>query len=1102
MAFQYPEIKTFKGLRLQRNSFTAPDGALEIAKNVVIPSDDVITRCRGYYTYFTPTGVTLNRLFTFQDKLLAAYETQLRYYTDTGSSPNYTGSEGTITPDTGVTVSINGDDDNTVARAIESNGNFYMTSDNGMLKLTAYNGTLFKAGAPQGLDMQARFIVGSNATWFLGAADGSTAITSGSLIVGYRVVFGYQDANDNLILGAPSDIITVTNTAVTGKAWTRSANVVTVTSTAHGLATGQYLYIFASSGGSPEVDTGSYQITVASADTFTFAHTGADDASGNTLSYAYAMPIRLEYSVPSEITSTLTWFYQVYRSSQQLSTTGIFSDFKLIEQKNLTSSEISAGVVFYTDDWDDVLLGAELYTNENSREGELQANFRPPLCKDVTLYKGYALYLNCTTRHLIDLAVVDTTNLATANYVEAKISTTTRRYVARTGVGNQTVRGTCSSSSGLLVTYASHGFTNTGLWSVYVANQSGGSIAAGTYYVIYVSGDTFRLASSVANWLTSTAVSYNSETSLEFQGLNTSEATVVGASWVRASNVVTITSAAHGLSTGMQVYVSNAAGGTFDSGLYTITSAATNSFTVASTGSDDASGNTCDYNAFQPMFYLSTSSTASVRLRDTAQGLVKAMNRDSSSLIYAQYTSGIDDVPGKMRLQAKGFGDPIYLRASATTPGEAFSPVLPSSFSSGTQVYSRNDSLPHGFYAAKQNEPEAVPLVNFFPNGAKNAEIFRGHALRDSVILLKDDGVWRVTGDSPANFTSTLLDGTVRCVGKSSADVINNQVVFLSNQGVCLVTENSVQIISRDIEEVIQPILGQSTIDSVTSGLAYETERLYLLSTTEPNETETTQTYAYNVLTQAWTTWDSWLFKQAIIGPSDTMYYISTDNLILRERKNQTRIDYCGQNHTATVSSVASDSESATIVVSSASPAAGDIIVKSDVVNVITEVLIVDAVTYTVTFQRACNLTAADSVILYKGYQAEIKLAPFHGGLVGRMKQFSQMMVHFRDESCTRLAITFAGYTFSGSEETDWNANLTRAGWGQFAWGYEPWGQQTSTNLLSGTQSAPVCRILVPRYQQRSTYIQPWLTSNIAGEALNIQAISFAVRAYNERVST
>lgn len=1089
MAYAYPEIKSFKGLYLQRNSFTAPDGALEIAENVTIPSDDVLVRSRGYYEYFDPSVTVLNNLFSFQDFVIAAYETKMAFYTDTGSAPNETGSETDLTPDTGVTISINSDADDTVSRSLESNGNFYFTTDNGVLKLTSYNSTIYKSGAPQGLDLSARYASGSSATWF-----------SAGNIVGYRVVFGYTDANDNLILGAPSEITTISNTAVTEKAWTRTSNVVTVTSTAHGLSVGDYVYVYDSASGAPNIADGTYQITTTpTADTFTFADTAADDAGPNSLSYSYGMPVRLEFSVPSEITTSVTWFAQIYRSSQQTIATGIFSDFKLIDQVNLTSAQISNQIVYFDDDIDDILLGAELYTNQNSREGELQANFRAPLCKDVALYKNYAVYAQCTTRHLQDLAVVDTTVMATGDYIETKSDSTTRRYIARTGVGNITATGTCSSSSGLLVTYTGHGFTNTGLWSVYVSNQVGGSIAEGEYYVLYVDANTFRLAATVADFVAGTAVSYNSEITLDFQGLETSEATVVGSSWVRASNVVTVTSSAHGLAVGMQVYISNAAGGTLTSGLYTLTAADTNTFSFASTGSDDASGNTVDYNSYQPMFLLSGDTSASVRLRDTAQGITKAINRDSSSVIYAQYASGIDDIPGKMRMQAKGFGGALSFRASDTTAGGAFSPVLPGSFSTGTQVISINDELPHGFFVSKENEPEAVPLVNFFPVGSKSAKLLRIHALRDSIILLKEDGVWRCVGDSPANFSITLLDGTVKCVASSSSDVLNNQVIFLSNQGVCLVTENSVQIVSRKIEEVIQPILGQGTLASVTAGVSYETERLFLLTTTTPNETSATTTYAYNVLTDAWTTWPAWLFKQAYIGPRDVMYYISINNKLMKERKNQTKIDYCGQNHSTTVTAV--DGTDITITITSTAPQPGDILVLNNVVNIINAVTTITPTSYTCTCNQTTNLSVSDTPILYESYKAKIKLAPFTGGLVGRSKQFAQYQVHFRDESCTRLLVYFTGYTYGGSSATDWQARTLVSGWGNFPWGYEPWGQQSGINLLSGSQAAPVCRIYVPRFQQRGTFLQPIIENEIAGEALNIQAMSFAVRAYNERVS-
>lgn len=1165
MAFNYPEIRSFQGLYLQRNSFDLPDGFLEEATNTIVSRDNILSKRRGSYEFYNPPSGTINKLFNYQEKLISSYTDKVAYYTDTGTAPNQTGTQTVLT---GETVSITSP---RVSRSIQGNNNFYFTTDNGPLKLTAYNSAVSNTGAPPGLDMTSHYIVGSQST-FLGSGN----------IVGYRVVFGYTDANGNLILGAPSDISTIGNTFVENKTGTRSGAgpyTISVASIAHGLTTGMYLNFTLHSGSSFDSDAvGIYQITVVDSDNFTyevasapsplvtnksgtrsgsgpytitvvstghglitgtsvitalpsgsdfnsnaagtfsitaidgdtfsysvasapsntvtnktgtrsglgpyvitvastahgldagaivnfslytgstfntnaegsypitvinansfsyivqndpgaatgalsyFAETGLINytAQAGSLDYCYAMPVQLEFSIPSTINSALPWFYQVYRSSQQQISVGVFSDFKLLNQVNLSNAEMAAEFAFFTDDYEDVLLGAELYTNENSREGELQANFQPPLCEDVTFFKGYAIYGACTTKHILNLALIDSTALGNNDYLEFKIGTTIARYIARTGAGNQTLTGLCSSSSGLLVTFASHGFSNGD--KLYISSTVGGSLAAGYYFVVSSAANTFKLSLTSGG----APVAYNSETSLVFQGVT---------------------------------------------------------------------------NGTYPIFYLSQSSSAAVRLRDTAEGLVKAVNRDSTGLLYAQYTSGLSDIPGKMRFQAKGYGDAIYARANSGTAGSAFSPVLPDSFSVGSQVFSSNDQLPNGLYISKYSEPEAVPLVNFLLVGSKNKPIYRIHALRDSIIVLKSDGVWRVTGDNLNNFAATLLDGTVFIVAPSSSDVLNNQVVFLSNQGVCLVTESSVQIISRNIEDVIQPILGQADLSLWTSGVAYETERLYIMTTTTPNDPTASNVYVYNFLTTGWTSWTS-LFSQAVIGPGDKLYYLDLANNIQRERKNQTKLDYAGQNYAASVSNVASDKLSCEITVSVGIPEIGDVLVLSSVINrIYTAPVFITGSTYSVTFSEPCNLVNGDNAVLYKKITSRVKFAPFHAGLVGKMKHFSEVQFHLRESSLSRATLTFSGDTYGTSQSVTWKTVILKLGWGYFDWGYEPFGQTEVIELTAGTRPAPIIRTLIPQMQARNTFIQTILVHDEAAEQLNIQSLSFAVRPYGGRVS-
>ena len=924
MAYSYPEVKNFNGLFLQKNSFTVPDGALEQAKNVVIAKDGIVTKRRGFYEYYNPGVDTLNNVALYDRKLIAVLSDKIQSYTDIGvpTDPNKTGSASTFT---GETVSLSGD---RVSRFAQSNKNLYFTTDNGVFKIessTTGATSVQKAGTPPALDLTATV---SNTT---------TGVFPGDSQVNYRVIFGKRDANDNLLLGAPSDFLALTNSKVTAVSWTRTSNVVTVTSTSHGLVVGQTIAVSGSSGGTPEVDAGDYAIvSTPTADTFTFAHTGADDGSGNTLDYSPTVEVSLEFSVPSEINAVSQgYFYQIYRTEASGSeTSDAGTTYKFVDEIAVSGTDISNGFATYDDVINEVLLGAELYTNPNSREGELQANDRPPLVDDIEFYKNHLIYAKATTRHSISLDLIDNGSLSNGDIVEVHVGATQRDYTATTGVPG--------------------------------ANE----------------------------------------------------------------------------------------------------------------------------------FKISTSTSVGASLRETAQNLVKAINRDSSSLIYARYISSpVGDVPGRMRFQAKGFGDPIKL-AVTSGGGDAFSPTLTTDKEDNV---SDNEDKPNTIFVSKIQEPEAVPLLNSLNIGRANAAILAIRSLRDSLIVLKEDGVYRVTGDTFNAFSATPLDTTVVCRAPSSVKVLNNQVIFLSNQGVCLVTESSVQIISRTIEDVIQPILSKDDLDTNTSAVAYESERLYLLSTLGLNETTNTVVYAYNILNDTWTTWDT-LFTQAVVGPSDTLYMVTTQDVIARERKQQTLVDYTGQNYSTTVNSVASDSLSANITSASAVPEKGDVLVKD---NVFTRIASVtgSGPAYDVTFQSITNLEAADTPILYSKYDSTWKLAPFHGGMVGRMKQFAQMQMHFKNSAPSRLEIAFQGYTFGGSSEVEWSNPLQFDGWGLFPWGFLPWGQEDGVNLSEQTKASGVCRVYVPRFAQRTTFLQPVVEHKAAGEQINLQAVTFAVRPYQERVS-
>ena len=1001
MTYSYPEIKSFRGLFAQPNTFSLPDGAMEEARNVVINDDNILQKIRGFYSYYDAGLLTLNATFLYQQKLIGVFNSAIGYFSDAGSEPNVTG---VLALAGGHPVSITAP---LVSRSVEQNGNLYFTTDDGISKLDAYNGIVWRAGTPGGLDCRGQFLPRN------GPVPGDSQIA-------YRVCFGREDANGNLILGAPSDILPLTNSLIADCLWSRASNVVTITSVNHNLVNGMQITLTASTGSHSPV-IGSYTVSILTANTFTIASNDSNTSDpANRLTYKVSRAALIEASIPDDIDDVSQgYFVQVYRTTESNSQNASPSpDFKLVEQINLDAGSLTARVFVYEDNTDSVLLtnAAELYTNPNSREGELQANLRPPYATDFCLFQNYVFYADCTLRNVLSIDVIDTGSIADNDYVEIKVGAVVRRYVARSGVGNQTVQSQniTNDSGNMRVGYTAHNLSDGD--KVYISYVSGGSLTTGTYTVSGVTPNDFLIDATYS------AVSY-----LYFEGVT---------------------------------------------------------------------------NGTYPIFqYDKTSASVGTQLRRTAQGLIKAINRDLPSLVYGNYVSGIDDTPGKIRISAEDFTGTIYMRGNAAGICNAFSQTLPTSFSSGVQVQSKNNSAKNAVFISKVGEPEAVPVVNYLLVGSKNKSIKRIFALRDSVILLKEDGIFKITGNNIANFSVTPLDTTVIVLAANSGALLNNKVYFLGTQGICSATDSSVEILSRRIENFIEPILGANNLDAQTAAIAYESDRTYRISTLGYNSPTKNITYIYNALNDTWTSSD-YLFTAGTVGPQNKLFIVSSND-ILKERKYGNRLEYVGQNYAAVINSVPLPNQ-AVISITGHTPSLGDIIVFNNVINRIRVVESLAAGQYRLTFAKAVNFVSGPTLPLYAKIESQVTMAPYSGGVVGLGKQFSQIQFHTRTQNVSRLKVTFQGQSFGGSEEALWtDATVTgvTGGWGFAPWGYFPWGQAESLDAKVVTEPAPVIRLYVPLFQQRNTFIQTVINHSEGGESMDIQSISWSLRAYKERVS-
>jgi hypothetical protein len=295
----------------------------------------------------------------------------------------------------------------------------------------------------------------------------------------------------------------------------------------------------------------------------------------------------------------------------------------------------------------------------------------------------------------------------------------------------------------------------------------------------------------------------------------------------------------------------------------------------------------------------------------TARSLVKVINRyPANTSVYAYYISGTDDVPGQMLIEARTLDTPQFSiqESNASVGDNNFTPSIGT-----TATTSDNETTKNRIYYSKQNQFEAVPLTNYFNVGSGDKEIIRVVPLRDSLFILKEDGVYRITGNTPSSLNLALFDNTTEIKGPETIAVGNNQIHAFSSQGVISISDTGISIISRAVENSLIPIVAYSNLASTAFAVFYQTDRKYILFLPQ-RATDTTATIAwvYNNVTNAWVTWDMAKRCGIVNTYDDKLYFGAADVASVEiERKTYTREDHADREIAVTVSSY--DPETATV---------------------------------------------------------------------------------------------------------------------------------------------------------------------------------------------
>lgn len=456
----------------------------------------------------------------------------------------------------------------------------------------------------------------------------------------------------------------------------------------------------------------------------------------------------------------------------------------------------------------------------------------------------------------------------------------------------------------------------------------------------------------------------------------------------------------------------------------------------------------------------------------TANSLIHILNLYSANTIVYAFSSSDSGLPGDFFLQEQGIGGgPFGVASSRST---CWNPAL-------TTNTADNQSLAGGGsgtgLCSKYLQPEHVPVVNTIAVGNPNFEWLRCLPLRNSVIVLKADGLFQLTG-ATFPFTVTTLDtGTILTAPESPA-VMNNQVFAYTNQGVVAITETGPGIISRPVENQLQVISSYLYPDfpKVTFGTAYQTDRKYILTTISETDdfTRGTECFVYDTITEAWT---NYVYPVAIWdiieSPVDHRLYVASADTtypyVFRERKTFTDVDFADIEIPTTITAASGTTVTVTSTVgaqvgwslaqlSLESPSDASTIIHLSVITGIID---------------STHLTVADTVFwdttgtVFTAYEQPIPIqvvyAPLTCGNPGIVKFFQEMQFFFQNISFDFITFHFSSDFIASTTPVNLIPKNFSSGWGTFAWGGVPWG--------GGTFLAQSMRSYVPLSARRAHWL-------------------------------
>jgi hypothetical protein len=380
-----------------------PDGALSVAENIEIPAVGKIKPTRGMtllgYEYpmlsVLSSGVAYEG-FNFEHVRAATWSAGAgnKLIKDTGVAKEeveMNGASATVAPPTGARV-----------RFTTANGDLYLTSSTGPLVLDGASAELEIPGAPKAQDFDYTILYGG----LFGGNTGGTGFLAAGYATAYRAVIGFNDEEGRVVLGSPSGRAFVYNPTFTATLTRTAGGAVTLNLDgvpSIGLQTGDIISVSPVDANNPGSTTKTVGSMAADMITYNEAGTTVTDVGPYTVTLL-TRPTLNGLVLPPGLEAG-RHFIQLYRAVQVPIGQTPGDDMRLVVERPLTAGEISASYAYIVDLTPDISRGPPLYTN-NLQQGITQANERPPLVHDVTVFRQALMGVNVTRHHRLPIQFI------------------------------------------------------------------------------------------------------------------------------------------------------------------------------------------------------------------------------------------------------------------------------------------------------------------------------------------------------------------------------------------------------------------------------------------------------------------------------------------------------------------------------------------------------------------------------------------------------------------------------------------------------------------------------------------------------------------------